>query len=369
MATLFLVSFLINYIYEDSDSLIVIDDSLTICGEHHYTTKIDISLGTLIVRQWDGTDSTGWLFLNAPFIHLHDSSTIDGSGSGYRGGTVSHPDGHGPGYGESGSGNGGGGGGAGYGGSGGAGGDLYPGAGGSTYGSDADTFIDMGSGGGAGRLSAVDGPGGNGGAKVYLHGQRIRVDSSYIYVHGQRGLDGALEAGGGGSGGGIMVLGDSVFIQYSAFNADGGAGGDASFGGGGGAGGGRIKIFYTSDIDTSDMHLSVTEGAAGSGAYGTPESGTPGSTYIELIIGITEQVTTSTPRIQMHTNPTRNGVFITLDKVPIVLRLYDISGRIVKQLRLTQKNEYIRLNGIGQGVYFLTVGRESRPIGKIILIR
>jgi hypothetical protein len=369
MTAVFLVSFLINYIYEDSDSLIVIDDSMTICGEHQYTTKIDINSGTLTVRQWDGTDSTGWLFLNAPLIHLHDSSTINGSGSGYRGGTIPHPDGFGPGYGEGGSGNGGGGGGAGYGGLGGAGGDFYPGAGGSTYGSDSDTFIDMGSGGGAGRLSAVDGPGGNGGARVYLRGQRIRVDSSYVYAHGQRGFDGSLEAGGGGSGGGIMVLGDSVLIHHSAFIAEGGDGGDASFGGGGGAGGGRIKVFYSSDIDTSDMHLSVTEGAAGSGAYGTPESGTPGSTYIALIIGIVEQVTTSTPRIQIHANPVRNRVFITLDKVPIVLRLYDIAGRVVKKARLTKKTEYIHLDGLGQGVYFLNVGTESRPLGKIILIR
>ncbi len=369
MIVVLLVSFLVSYIYEDSDSLIVIDDSLTICGQHQYTIKIDIDSSTLMVRHWDGTDSTGWLCLNAPLIYLHDSSTIDGSGRGYRGGSIPHPDGYGPGYGEAGGGNGGGGGGAGYGGFGGAGGDDYPGDGGSTYGSASDTVIDMGSGGGVGRLSAVDGHGGNGGAMVYLRGQRIGIDASYIYVKGLRGLDGTLEAGGGGSGGGVMIWGDSVLIHRTALKSEGGDGGDASFGGGGGAGGGRIKIFYSLYIDTTETHLSVTEGAAGSGNYGTPQPGASGSTYIGLMIGITEQVTTSTPRIKIHTNPVRKGVFITLDHVPIVLKLYDISGRIVKKLRMANKTEYISLDDMEQGIYFLNVDGASRPLGKFILLK
>jgi len=368
MIAVFILSYLFTYIYEDMDSLIVIDDSLLICGSHHYTIKIDISKSTLTVRQWDATDSTGWLFLDAPHIYMHDSSQIDGSDSGYRGGTVPHPDGFGPGYGESGGGNGGGGGGAGYGGNGGQGGDDYPGSGGSAYGGDSDTTVDMGSGGGAGRLSVVDGHGGNGGAEVYLRGQKIVIDSSYIHTNGQAGLDGSLEAGGGGSGGSIMVRADSVLIHGSRLYANGGRGGDASFGGGGGAGGGRIKLFYSLYLDTSAIDLSVVEGAAGTGSYGEPEPGTPGSTYTGLIVGITEAAIRKHGTI-INANPVKDGFTITLEQVPALLKLYDISGRVVKVLWITNMTEYISLDDIRQGVYFVRLDKDNRQIGKVVLLR
>lgn len=369
MIIVILASILIGYIYEDSDSLIVIDDSLTICGNHQYSIKVDISHGKLMVRPWDGTDSTGWLFLNAPLIYLHDSSIIDGSESGYRGGNIPHPDGYGPGYGEGGGGNGGGGGGAGYGGDGGNGGDSYPGSGGSVYGDDSDTLIDMGSGGGAGRLSAVDGFGGNGGAKVYLRGQKIVVDTSEIHTNGQSGYDGSIEAGGGGSGGGIMIWADSILIHSSTLNSNGGNGGDASFGGGGGAGGGRIKIFHSPYLDTSEMTLSVLQGTAGSGSYGNPAPGMPGSTYIGPIIGITEIAHNAEIGLKIHSNPVRRGIKITPENTPIFLRLYDISGRVVKMFWIRNRTEYICLDDLSQGIYFLKSGKENKSIGKIILLK
>ncbi|MCK4756458.1 hypothetical protein KAS56_05960, partial [candidate division WOR-3 bacterium] len=60
-----LVSVLIGYVYEDADSLIVIDDSLVICGTHQYNIKVHITnKGILKVTQWSGAaDSTGWLLL------------------------------------------------------------------------------------------------------------------------------------------------------------------------------------------------------------------------------------------------------------------------------------------------------------------
>lgn len=369
MITLCMLTLLFGYVYEDSDSLIVIDDSLIICGSHHYTTKIDISKSTLTVRQWVATDSTGWLFLDAPYIYLHDSSTINGSHAGYRGGTIPHPDGYGPGYGEGGGGNGGGGGGAGYGGHGGQGGDNYPGSGGTAYGSDSDTIIHMGSGGGAGRLSAVDGHGGNGGAQVCLRGQKIVIDSSYIYAHGEAGMDGSLEAGGGGSGGSIMVRGDSVLMHTAGLHANGGSGGDASYGGGGGAGGGRIKIFYSLYLDTSEMNLSVAEGAAGSGSYGEPKPGTPGSTYTGLIVGITEVAERIDCGAKINANPVRDGFTITLEEVPAFLKVYDIAGRAVKALWIKNHTEYIRLDNMKQGVYFLRLDKGSKQIGKVILLK
>lgn len=261
-----LVSVLIGYVYQDADSLIVIDDSLVICGTHQYNIKVHITnKGILKVTQWSGAaDSFGVLCLNAPLIMIQDSSSIIGSELGYKGAYMnSHPWGYGPGGGSAGGVSGGAGGGAGYGGDGGNGGDYYGGNGGSAYGDPQDTLIDMGSGGGAGRLSAVDGCGGNGGAKIYLRGQKIIIDTSDIETNGQKGYDGSIEAGGGGSGGGIMLWADSIVIHSSALSANGGDGGNTyGFGGGGGAGGGRIKIFYSSQLNTSNLILSAQGGAA-----------------------------------------------------------------------------------------------------------
>lgn len=370
MIIFMLVSTLIGYIYEDSDSLIVYNDSLIISGYHHYNIKIHIAnYGRLKVRPWDGTtDSTGWLSLNAPSILIQASSSINGSESGYQGGhTSGHPYGYGPGYG--GSGTSGGGGGAGHGGVGGIGGDVTPGAGGDAYGEASDTLIDMGSGGGAGRLGFVDGPGGNGGAKICVRGQKITLDSSAIETDGQRGFDGALEAGGAGSGGGIMVWADTIVIHNATLNANGGNGGDAEFGGGGGAGGGRIKIFSSSSFDTSGMVLSVGEGAAGTGTYGDPEPGMPGSIYIGPVLGVMEIVQKPVMSFIVHSTLVKNSVKITIQNPPLFLKVYDISGRIAKSFWLKNKVEHISLRDLRQGIYFLRLDDECNFVGKIILLK
>ncbi len=364
----FMVLALSCYIYEDSDSLIVNNDSLTICGNHLYNLEVHIlNGGKLKVRQWGYEDTLGWLVLNAPVIIIEDSSSIIGSGRGYWGGSTGHPDGFGPGYGSAGP-MGGGGGGA-YGGSGGDGGDASPGSGGSPYGDPTDTLIDIGSGGGAGFLSAVDGRGGDGGAKIYLHGDAIFVDSSYIQTDGNNGADGGYEAGGGGSGGGIMILADSIFISYSELDANGGDGGNAAGGGGGGGGGGRIKIFYGSHLDTSNLASSVSGGAGGFGSFGSGEAGTSGSVYIEELIGIKEIVQKIITDRVIISNPVRNGARVVVKSVPHTLYIYDVSGRLVKTFKLKDNTEFIDLHDLKQGIYFLKSAEENKTLGKIVLLK
>lgn len=372
MIFVILVSVLTGYIYEDSDSLIVNDDSLTICGSHNYNIKVHVTTrGKLLIRQWNGTDSTGWLFLNAPLIYIQDSSLIKGSELGYWGGNISHPDGYGTGYGNAGGMSGGAGGGAGYGGNGGVGGDNYGGAGGIRYGDPQDSLINIGSGGGAGRLGAVDGLGGHGGGKVCLWAQKIIIDSSNVETNGQRGYDGSLEAGGAGSGGGIMLRADSTVIHNSVIQSNGGNGGDASFGGGGGAGGGRIKIFYSTYLDTSGLDLSVQGGAAGIGDSTLPQSqpGRPGTIYIGQAFGIRETVFKPANKVTIHSNPIKNTMRISCNNVPLTLQLYDISGRIVKTFPIEENTAMIYLGDLNQGIYFIKPEKETLPAKKIILLK
>lgn len=348
---------------------------MVICGNHQYNIKVHISnKGVLKVKQWSGAaDSTGWLLLNAPLILIQDSSSINGSKTGYRGGNNTHPDGYGPGYGGAGGISGGAGGGGAYGGNGGAGGDIYPGAGGSAYGNAQDTLIDIGSGGGAGRyLSVVDGFGGSGGAMIYLRAQKITMDSSYIETDGEDGHVGTsvgFEAGGGGSGGGIMLWADSVIIHHSALNSNGGNGANSEFGGGGGAGGGRIKIFYTNYLDTTYVATSAQEGVAGTGAYGSPEPGSPGTIHVAQIIGIKEIASELEPKFSLQSHIVRYQAIVHVTEPPVILHLYNAAGCLVKSFRLEKTTEYLRLSDLAQGVYFLKAGLKDNRVEKIILLK
>ncbi|MEO0206661.1 MAG: hypothetical protein ABIL22_08320, partial [candidate division WOR-3 bacterium] len=102
MIDLLCMVFLLGYVYEDSDSLLIINDSLVMCGYHQYNAKVHLMNNALLkIRLWNGIDSTGKVILHAPLIYIHNS-TIDGSGKGYLGGTNTHPDGYGSGYGHAG---------------------------------------------------------------------------------------------------------------------------------------------------------------------------------------------------------------------------------------------------------------------------
>jgi len=372
MVYLLIFSILFGYVYEDADSLIVQNDSLVMCGDHQYNIKVHISQGgKLKVRQWSAAaDSFGKLNLYAPRIIIEDLSWIIGSESGYWGAYInSHPQGYGPGGGNAGGVSGGAGGGGAYGGNGGMGGDNYGGTGGIAYGDPADTLIDMGSGGGCGRLSALDGPGGDGGAQIFLRAQHILIDSCSIASNGQRGYDGSVEAGGGGAGGGIMLLADTVTIHFTGIAVNGGNGGDASFGGGGGAGGGRIKIFYTALLDTINMSLLAQAGAAGSGAYGNPQPGSPGSIHIEQIIGIQEYVAGNIRRFSLRSNIIKNHAFVDIPQPPLDLKLYDVTGRTIRVFKLTEQLNRLYLGDLVPGIYFLKSCSGTSTFEKIIVLK
>jgi len=361
-----------GYVYEDSDSLIVDNDTLTICSSHQYAVLVHIrNNAQLFVRSATGaTDSTGWLELDAPHINITHSSTLLGSERGHKGGYLNnHPWGYGPGGGSAGGVSGGAGGGGAYGGSGGAGGDIYGGAGGVVYGGLADTLIQMGSGGGAGRLSVVDGAGGNGGASVSLHGTVVEIDSSDILLLGQRGTDGSVEAGGGGSGGGLLIWADTVSLHEVTINATGGNGGDASFGGGGGAGGGRIKILYSAVLDTSSTILFAGGGNAGSGTYGTPQAGMAGTIYIGIHTGIHETVPEPLHTLTVKPNPSQGVMWLQTYRCPTDIHIHDCAGRKVKTISVIRGNEMIDLRDLPPGVYFVSEPPVSHRPSKLIITR
>ncbi len=373
--TILLYMFLIlGYIYEDSDSLLVDNDSLTICGNHVYALKINIRNNSqLFVRNATGApDSTGWLSLHAPLIVIGDSSIIDGSEKGYKGGYLnSHPWGYGPGGGNAGGVSGGAGGGGAYGGNGGSGGDLYGGAGGAAYGDPADTSIQMGSGGGAGRLSVVISSGGSGGASLLLHGNLADINSSSIQSNGQNGETGAgLEASGGGAGGGIMIWADTVLMSDVTIEAVGGNGGDAAFGGGGGGSGGRIKILFSSQLDTSAVTYTAEGGPGGIGDPGLPSSsaGDIGTIHIGIFTGITDLTNEMLNVIRVQPNPARCMVNITTEIIPVQIRMYDIAGRLIKSFRLLNHRETADLRGLERGVYFMIAENHELKPCKIVLI-
>lgn len=374
MNNLLYMLLILGYVYEDSDSLIVYDDTLTICGNHNYAIKIDIGDNSeLFIREASGApDSTGWLALTAPTITIDDLSSIEGSEKGYKGGYLnSHPWGYGPGGGSAGGVSGGAGGGGGYGGNGGAGGDYYGGAGGNSYGDPADTIIQMGSGGGAGRLSVVISTGGNGGAALSLRGSFVEITSSSITNNGQNGETGAgLEASGGGAGGGIIVWADTVLMHNLTIEATGGNGGDAAFGGGGGGSGGRIKVLFSSYIDTSGVMYRVQGGIAGTGDPGLPGStpGDSGTVRITVFTGITEARGVSGQVLCVHPNPTHGILSIKAKVAPANVKLYDISGRLAMSLNLRSQSEMVDLSMLQPGVYFIVADNQDRRPYKIILI-
>ncbi len=366
MVVFLCVALLFGYIYEDADSLLILNDSLVMCGYHQYNLKVHLNNNAkLKVRLWNGIDSTGKIILQAPLIHIHGSSIVQGTGFGYSGGTNTHPDGYGPGYGHAGVS--GGGGGAGYGGAGGQGGDVNPGAGGVSYGNMSDTTIDRGSGGGAGRLGLVDGFGGNGGALVYLRGHKILIDTASVLSNGMRGNDGSYEAGGGGAGGGIKICADTVLLRNAILSAKGGAGGDAAGGGGGGAGGGRIKIFNTF-IDTVSLSVSVSGGNGGTGGYGNGQSGSNGTLYFGPLVSLEEVSQDSGQMFFVQPHITTGGINVYCVKSKSVIAVYNISGRCVKRLSVTRILSHIDLSDMSEGVYFIRE-QHSRVVEKIVLVR
>jgi hypothetical protein len=231
----------------------------------------------------------------------------------------------------------------------------------------------MGSGGGAGQYAGViDGYGGSGGAKVRVQGQNIMLDSTDIIVDGFTGESGyvGFEGGGGGSGGGLLVLCDTVFLHHSTFTACGGDGAGSEYGGGGGAGGGRIKILYTSVIDTLEFSAAVLGGAGGIGYQGTNGApGDNGSLHIAPLVGIQEHV------VQLVGLTVVNGTIIThaltvhCEHTPAILSIYDATGRLVQVSALITPITSIPMRKCNNGVYFLSLDNHPEQCIKIVVIR
>jgi hypothetical protein len=360
---------LFSYIYEDTDSLIVMQDTLFLCGDHIYAEKTHISDHSVIfIRPWVGSDSTGWLILNAPIIVIDKNSVLNATGAGYGGGTNAHPDGYGPGYGHAGNNGGGAGGGAAYGGNGGNGGGI-PGNGGTAYGNTTDTVIAMGSGGGAGRLSGVEGIGGSGGGMIMLRGASVYIESSDVNVNGDQGGIAVIVAGGAGSGGGILVRSDTMTIHYSSFSCIGGDGGSSDGYGGGGAGGGRIKLFYALDLDTTGFSFSVQSGPGGYGAWESGLSGYNGTWHIENIMTVVEQESFEKQPLIQHSTLARHCLTITCAHIPVDVVIYDCSGRHIKTFVMKNTRETLDISDLSQGVYFLALSKNYSCVSRLIIVR
>ncbi len=255
-------------------------------GEHSYDQVIIVNNSTLYAY--------GFLKIHANSIYVDPSSNITADGKGLWGGT-SQKDGDGIGGGKTGANESAGGGGAGYGEVGGNGSDNL-GSGGSKYGDEYSTSIQMGSGGGGGVPKppvGSGGSGGNGGGAIWLDAEVINITGGTISANGDFGLSGTHPksgAGGGGSGGGILIKGRNVTISGTAtLSAKGGGGGNSSAGndgGGGGGAGGRIKVFNESGSVSLANNAGSGDDATGKDGGAGGEAGvyiSPGEEYISSI--------------------------------------------------------------------------------------
>lgn len=273
-------------------------------------------------------DHLGTLTIQARKIII--SGTLNGNGSGAKGGTTgvgSSPSGTNGGGGTSSSPDvQSGGGGAGHGNVGGKGGgsSAFSGKGGLAYGNSNDTLIEIGSGGGTTPLGA-NSVGGNGGAAFKLKASIINI-SGNISVDGTDGI-GPEFGSGGGSGGSIVMLAKTI-THTGSLSANGGKGGDKvgsgnGLGGGGGAGG-RIKVFYETTFANTGT-LNVNGGSGGAGGTPAAQAGGNGSNYNaasfisgEPTVSITQDVG---PRVSINissgNNPSCSDNSITFTATPI----------------------------------------------------
>jgi len=238
-------------------------------------------------------NATGYLNISAKYIYIY--GIIDGTGDGFTAGS---------GYGSGNTGNSAddgdeymtsGGSGAGHTGTGGASGtaegpdETASGvSGGSAYGSDDNSVIERGSGGGNGADTGGGsaGSGGTGGGSVILNAHNILVNGT-IEVNGTGGTSGnagdSSSGGGGGSGGQIIIQADILNISKAKLSVIGGSGGNGDVGsgggdfcatGGGGGSGGRIILGYNSLTNfSSGSFVSYFGGNAGTKAEdGSPDT-------------------------------------------------------------------------------------------------
>ena len=260
-ATLFFFLFLI--ILNAQDDLILLNENITMYGEHTYG-KVLLTNSIITVDPSTGfDDGRGTLILYADTIIFDNNSSIQANGAGGHFDQSSAGVGNSDDYGSGGGGYGG------VGGSGGSGGATSNG--GSTYGQ--NDILQMGSRGGSSNPTETAGSGGG----------AIKLDASYINIsggiianglQGSNGVNSAHYGNGGGSGGHIMI--NATILSISGWiQANGGTGGNTStlsgsaYDGGGGGGGGRIMITSSNyEHDESIFSALGMPGGSGFTQYG-----------------------------------------------------------------------------------------------------
>lgn len=365
-----------------ADSLVVTSpDTFQLKARHQYNRAVLIVQGgRLFVTPVSGNpgDSSGFLWLDAPFIQVLDSAKIIADGRGYRGGNPEGGNGLGPGGGRGGLPYAAGGGG-GYGGSGGRGGPSNGGgAGGPAYDS---SLIFPGSGGGAGNQGG--GAGGRGGGAIRLRANTCTITGT-LSALGANADPTQIEGGGGGGGGGIYIYAPTLTLS-GVLAASGGNGGDGGDNGGGGGGGGRLKIMYT--IDTIGLSYSVAGGQGGYATIGEP--GLPGNpgTVLWFPSGGTEEAEILgylefRSNVAVVPNPSRGQCEFRFSSIPrganLALELYDPIGRLVRTLDTGPKPSNILYwdgrdesgNAVPSGIYFFQANAgKDRVRGKVLLVR
>jgi len=255
--------------------IIPVGETYTSSGTHTYASFVQID-GTLNVRSYIGSGTSGWLELICSSITISATGKISADGAGYRGGNGSSI--------INGEGSGGGtaatcAGGAGYGGVGGIG--IYRsweayGYGGISYGSIANP-TDFGSGGGVGSGNAGGGAGG-GRIKIVATGEIF--NSGIITANGANGGANFPGYGGGGSGGCVYILANTLSGDGS-IKANGGPGGDTYNGGGAG---GRIALYYTTDNSAYAISAYSGNNDANRGGAGTIYKKSTSQSYGDVFV-------------------------------------------------------------------------------------
>lgn len=234
-------------------------------GSHHRYNNVTVSNGALWYLKGfytNNTDGVGFNFSVNNFT-IDTGGVVSGEGLGYKG-SITNDFGDGPGGGGStGTDQGGGGG---YGGVGGV--SSTSGAAGPTYGSFLHP-LDLGSGGGASRFSAMDWRSNGGGAVRIDASQTISVNGS-INMNGKMALRGDGAYSGGAGSGGSVYLSANELTGAGPITANGGAGLYISLKHTGGGGGGRIALYH---VNSNSLTGTVS---VNKGNYGSPaaENGT-----------------------------------------------------------------------------------------------
>lgn len=334
----------------------------TLGGSHIYDHVKIVNGGILYVQ--DGEN----LKLNASSIKIDSSSSINGIGAGYTGGSSnanqcdtgsSQGNGPGGGAGDSQSGEGGS-----YGGLGGK-GEGGNCAKATTYGNKTEA-LKMGSGGGG--ETQCGGHDGGGNIQLYVD-DKLEINGT-VTVKGEKAITcNSDDTGGAGSGGGVHIDTRKI-LGTGSIIARGGDNGQCSDYGGGAGGGGRIAILH-SDNSSWTGSLNVNGGEAYS--CGGGEDGTAGTIYWEKVERSICDKRGNKNQCVLNTEKTlQNRIynFSSILKAKSSALLTTDSGRANLKVKNSSK-----ISGTWQGIFtiksrnpVITPGARFRPVGGSINI-